>query len=219
MFILCETFNRLVMKENEKKSPIDHFKFPYEERLKKMMLESLRKNELHKFFMADSNSDYYVLRYQKEDTSQINNVLDIMVLLFDTDEEYEVHDLIINSIKEMLFVSDINRALLTIVGVVYSYYYIKQEYINLKSETVFIDNELRKKRISHKNVDFSEVKNQFLQRLLSNRDSLIKDKRWGGVEWNSKNGNWEIIIDSIEKISMKHKDDENYTFVKFSEIV
>lgn len=165
-----------------KKYPIDHFKFPYEERLKKMMLESLRKNELHKFFMADSNSDYYVLRYQKEDTSQINNVLDIMVLLFDTDEEYEVHDLIINSIKEMLFESDINRALLTIVGVVYSYYYIKQEYINLKSETVFIDNELRKKRISHKNVDFSEVKNQFLQRLLSNRDSLIKDKRWGGME-------------------------------------
>lgn len=37
--------------------------------------------------------------------------------------------------------------------------------------------------------------------------------------WNSKNGNWEIIIDSIEKISMKYKDDENYTFVKFSEIV
>lgn len=165
-----------------KKYPIDYFKFPYEERLKKMMLESLRKNELHKFFMADSNSDYYVLRYQKEDTSQINNVLDIMVLLFDTDEEYEVHDLIINSIKEMLFESDINRALLTIVGVVYSYYYIKQEYINLKSETVFIDNELREKRISHKNVDFSVVKNQFLQRLLSNRDSLIKDKRWGGVE-------------------------------------
>ena len=44
------------------------------------------------------------------------------------------------------------------------------------------NNELRKKRISHKNVDFSEVKNQFLQRLLSNRDSLIKDKRWGGME-------------------------------------
>lgn len=211
------------MKKNEKKLPIDwfidHFKVPYEVRLKNMMLEALKRNELHKFFMADSNSEYYVLRYQKEDTSKINNVLDIMILLFDTDAEYDVHSLIINSINKMLFEKNISKAILTIIGIVSNYYYIKYEYINLKSEIVFIDNELRKKRINHKNVNFSEVKNLFLQKLLSNRESLIKDNRLSGVECNEKNGYWEVIIDSIEKISMKYKDDENYTFVKLSEIV
>ena len=44
------------------------------------------------------------------------------------------------------------------------------------------------------------MKDSFLRKLIENKESLIHDKRWGFIELNSKNGNWDIIALTTKKV-------------------
>lgn len=190
------------MKYNKEYDPIwrilEYNKLPpYRDRLKDMLKLALDNDELDKFFLTDSK--YYVLRFEKEVDNDRNDIHKIMILLFDTDEKYDVQNLIINAIKKMMMSEDINYGLYTIANIMSSYYIIKEEYVNAKSHLVFIDSELRKSRINDKNVDFSEINNLFIKKIFENKESLMSDHRL--VEWGDL---WEAINWMIKRLVKKY---------------
>jgi hypothetical protein len=171
---------------------------PYQDRLNDMLKLALENDELDKLFLSDSK--YYVYRFEKELVVDRNDIYKIMILLFDTDEKYDVQNLIINVIKKLMISEDINNGLYTIATIVSSYYQIKEEYVNATSPLVFIDSELRKSRINNKNVDFSEINNLFIKKIIENKESLMSDQRLKG-QWD---GLWEAISWRIKKLVEKY---------------
>ncbi len=72
--------------------------------------------------------------------------------------------------------SDIDCNIYTVVNHIFWYYYFKNK------QTISFE------------ISLNEISRQLKETLLSNKQNLRTDKRWGGAEWNSESGLWEPII-------------------------